>query len=278
MAKPARAAAKRTKGEGEIESAGSEAAFERLRAEAEAIPAERVIPFRADAVLAAHNAAAGLAVVTAQRDALAKDPSAPRPDWKRLSAVVDIASALVFAVERASEDKRSNGSLSRDLKEAWELRQLLLGDARVQARKGVFKAGDVRRIERGSGSLDAAKDCIALAALYREHAAALRGRSAVTAAEVKRAAELGSDLTQRLKPKRMKRERTKTGEQLAAAQLRDRVWTLLVERYALIERLGGWLYGRDLDAHVPSLQGRVVAPKKKPAEKPTAETKKDGEK
>jgi hypothetical protein len=41
-----------------------------------------------------------------------------------------------------------------------------------------------------------------------------------------------------------------------ATELRDRFWTLLLQRHDMLWRCGVWLHGREVDEHVPPLQAR----------------------
>lgn len=82
--------------------------------------------------------------------------------------------------------------------------------------------------------------------------------SAVTAAQVTRAEVLGSMLRERIHPSGAARRPRRTAAQRDAENVRDRLWTVLVERYATIERAGGTLWGRQMPDHVPTLQGRYV--------------------
>ena len=41
-----------------------------------------------------------------------------------------------------------------------------------------------------------------------------------------------------------------------ATELRDRFWTLLLQRHEALWRCGAWIYGQAVDAHVPPLQAQ----------------------
>lgn len=41
-----------------------------------------------------------------------------------------------------------------------------------------------------------------------------------------------------------------------ATELRDRFWTLLLQRHKALWRCGAWIYGQEVDSHVPPLQPR----------------------
>jgi hypothetical protein len=103
-----------------------------------------------------------------------------------------------------------------------------------------------------------------LAALFIQHATGVRGKTPITAAQVREAAQTGTELLTLLRPKAAKR--TRNGGALAAdaAAIRDRLWTLLVQQSRELRRVGMWLWVDEVDVHVPPLQSRVAPPRKKP--------------
>lgn len=249
-------------GAGEASTAGSLAAVERLRARAEALPASAVLPCRADVVLAQHNAQTGIAAVLGQKATVLAAPDGPRPDWAALGATREVAEAVVYAALQVTPASRDRG-LRADIAEAYKLREVLLSDARTLALKGIFPAKRVAAIAVGRGTLDAVEDCVTLAALYHTHAAALRGKTAVSAAEVRRAAELGAALVAALSPKQGRKKAPVDPARAAWVALRDRLWTLLVQDYRAVQRVGAWLWLGEAGEHVPGLQARVLGPRKK---------------
>jgi hypothetical protein len=239
-----------------------------------ALPKTAIIPFRADAELAYHNVVDGVNAVLAERVTLSRE--LPGADLAAIEALPALAQAVVFAAGQVDRRRLSNGEIARLLKEAYPLRDLLLTTAEALAKKKLLPDKTVSQIRAGRGRLDAAKDLVALAALYRKHASALRNKTAVTADEVARAAEIGSELLTLLKPKRAKRTGPSPGHD--AAEMRDRLWTLLVlgkEARGGLDSIAGWLWGQEAWAHVPPLQAhratkaRVAKPAK-PAAKPTS--------
>jgi hypothetical protein len=132
------------------------------------------------------------------------------------------------------------------------LRLLLLVTADSLAEAGLLSRAEVAAIRKGRGDIDAAKDCVALAALFRKNAAKLRGKHAVSAAQLKQADELGAALLKTLKPARARR--AKTAATVEAVD-RDRLWTLVERRHEQLWRAGAYLFGRAaVDEKVPSLQ------------------------
>jgi hypothetical protein len=113
--------------------------------------------------------------------------------------------------------------------------------------------------------VDAANDCVALAALFRKHAASVRGKTVVTAANVKESAELGTRLLGLLKPAaaRNANKTAKSKEIVDAVDARDRLWSLATEGHDVLWRAGAYLFGRgEVDARVPALQARVRGARK----------------
>lgn len=94
------------------------------------------------------------------------------------------------------------------------------------------------------------------------------------AADLREAAQLGTRLLGELRPHQAKRKDRTPEAVTEAALLRDRLWTLLVERHDRARRAAMWLYGQNPDAQVPSLMANAAkkkVPPKKPAAAPSAE-------
>lgn len=234
------------------------AQFNRLLPEARALPKDVVKTFRIDPVIALQNASDGVEAVLGVGEArLAAE--LPFLSLDELKEIVDLAIATSYAVRRV-ENFTAPGSLPL-LKEATALRAKLLSAAVALAAAGLLPAAKVNKIRKGRGAIDRAKDCVELAAFFKENAEAIRGKSPISAAEVKRAGEVGAELLNVLKPKGSTRD-PKTKEQKDAIADRDRLGTLLAQRYDPVRRAGGWLFGADIDDHVPLL-GSVKHGKKR---------------
>lgn len=239
------------------EVTGSEADLNAVRAEADALAAGEVRALTGDPFLAAFNAGEVQSVLQAHRAEV--EATGVRADWKRIDALGRIAAALLYAQSRVEADPLAGGEVRALLAEARPLRRALLADARVQALRGGLPAKEVARIEAGGGAFDTTQDLVDLAALYQPALAALRGKTTVTAAELRRAAELGALLQKTLRPKGAGRAPRTTDAQRAARDLRDRVWTLLLRAHASADRAGGALWGRAVAEKLPALQARYVA-------------------
>jgi hypothetical protein len=237
---------------------GSQKAFLDFLPQAEKLGAGEVVGYRADAALAYHNVAAGWRSV-APLAARVRD-ELPKVDWRELEALLDLASAVVFAAAQVDSRPASPGEISKQLAQARPLRAMLLASADAVAKKGLIPVREVQRIQAGQGQRDTAQDCIDLAALWSRYPDAFRHRSPAEPSDLTQAAQLGSALIAVLKPKGAKRQAT---VRAPGAEARDRLWTLLQRRHDMLRRVGGYLWGdAALDEHVPSLQARLPTGKR----------------
>lgn len=177
----------------------------------------------------------------------------PQIDRSALWDVPALVLALGFAV-RAKELESPDGSLPALSLRLYELRSLLLTNAEGLATAGLLNHAEVDKIRAGFGKMDAAQDCISLSALYRRHAAAIRGKTPVSAAQVREAGEVGAQVLKLLRPARSKGGAAGPSE---AARDRDLLYTLLLSRYHDLRRVGMYLWMEAVDAHVPALFSRA---------------------
>lgn len=274
---------------------GSEEHFHRFLPEALAIPAAEVKPFRADASLAYHNALEGVKNVMAREAELTAQ--LPHEDFARLKSLPNVALGLVFAVLQAEGVPEEERTLRADLAEARRVRRALLAGFSALKEAGYFTQKEYDTIAAGRGPLDAANDCIALAAKYRSKWKTIANKTAITPAQIARAAELGTKLQAYFKKERARQSAAKTGAAADAAEQRDRLWTLVTRIGDRLWSVGTLVFGRAVDEHVPGLQAarrkstaetraataqkaadRAVAKAQKAAEKAAAKAQKAAEK
>lgn len=236
---------------------------ERFLPQARRIDAREVITCRADVKLAIHNVVRGVEAVLAQEATIRSE--LPKVDVSRFQALVELSQAVEYAarqVDRQVPSKELKALVARGR----ELRQVLMTAAESLATVGIFPKHVIAKIRSGYGDIDAAGDCVELAALFTKHAAAVRGKTVVNAALVKEAAEVGSKLMTTLRPVRSTAPQTVQEEVREAREVRDRLWTLLVQRHEELRRVGAYLFGvKSLDSHVPPLQSAKRASGKKAA-------------
>jgi hypothetical protein len=101
-----------------------------------------------------------------------------------------------------------------------------------------------------------AQDCIALADLFRQHEAAIAGKHPVDTAQIDEAAAVGSWLVANLRTTNSLPE--KPGAPAPEVDIRDRLGTLLVQQFQVLEKVVHYFYGKNWESLIPSLQSRVV--------------------
>lgn len=236
------------------EVAGSEAAYQRYVELAARIPDGDVGPYRLDPVLAYHNVQAGLTALQPHRDELKR--ALPLLDHGAIFDLEALAQAVIFASTQVGGKIRSDGEIKTLLAEANQLRALLLSTADALVLSGIFKAPVIAKIRKGAGPIEKARDCVELASLYGKTPQSMLTQRLVRSEHLLRASELGTILLGRLRPASARRKVADTPDR-AAVDRRDRLATLLWQRYRDLRRAAYYLWGDDLDAHVPPLQARV---------------------
>lgn len=138
------------------------------------------------------------------------------------------------------------------------LRKVLLSFAEAGAGLGVIPEAPIVRIKKGTGPLDTARDLIELSMLLREYEPRLRDKLSINPSLLAEAADLGTWLRDAMQPVNAPpRPKSTPAEIKQATEDRNRMWTLLAEGYAELQRVAVFL-GLD----VPSLQSRKVLKKK----------------
>ncbi|MBM4342136.1 MAG: tetratricopeptide repeat protein [Deltaproteobacteria bacterium] len=232
----------------------AEAAYQQFLPQAMAL--RDIQPMRADPEIAHGNVQRGVAAALALQPEL--QPVLPALDWVAMPNLPALAQAVVYASARVDRDAASPGEIARWRKRSAELRAMLLNAARSLADKGLLPAAEVRDIERGTGAIDSATDCVRLAGLFRAHAAVVAGKHPVEVAEVDEAAAVGTQLLAVLRPAGYKPGGKPETDADRAADIRDRLWTLLVQGYKSVRKAAYYQWGDDFGDHAPALGSRRV--------------------
>jgi hypothetical protein len=231
-------------------------AYKAFLSAALAIPSEAVMSCRLDLPLALHNVQLGVENVLPQEARLRKE--LPKLNIDDLRSLPDVAAGLIYAADRQSGPP-GKAEVAEKLLRLRQVREPMLLIAEGLAMLGLVPAERVTAIREGNGPIDSARDGIALEALYRENATALRNKHPFSPADLKEAADLGNYLVRAITPNG---GRQRLLVQSDETQLRDRFYTLLSQRHAELRKAGFVLFGEALNAHVPALATRVVHSKK----------------
>lgn len=230
-------------------------AFAEVLPIAEAVPSDRIRTMNVHSDLAFVNAKYGYAAVEPHLEEIR---ALRGVDSRAIERVPLFSLALLGASHRLNLLAPPESELPEKLLRGRRMRKGLLHIAKGAATLGYLPTTPVERITKGSGSLDTARDLIDLSLLFRESEAALRGQLTVCPDTLSEAAELGAWLRNALQPTNALPRPKATAAEIQKATLdRARIWTLLVESYAELQRVAAFLR---LD--VPSLQSRRAMKKK----------------
>jgi hypothetical protein len=250
------------------EVTGSEEEYERYLPVAQALAEGDVLSYRLDPSLAYHNVAAGVEALIAMETRIREE--LPKVRFEEIKELPAVTIGLCFAASQVDGQGGVTLELRAPLRRAYELREVMLAAARALALAGLLPKAAVENIVKGRGGIDAAQDCVDLAALFRKHAAAVRGKTAVTAAMITEAATVGTLLLKGLRSKNVKRDYSPKGDRKVAIEARDRLATVVAKRHELARRIAYWLWGDEMDRHVPALQARVAAKRSNKGKKETS--------
>jgi len=229
------------------------AAFTEVKPMAATIPEERLRVINVHAELAFVNAKEGYAAIEAQLPFIRTIPGV---DVEAIESVPRYSLAFLGATHRLNLVASPDSALPTRLTRARQVRKGLLHIAQGAAALGLVPSAAVKRIAKGSGSLDTARDLIELAMLFRDFDAACRGKLTIDTRFLDEATELGTWLRDTLRPADAM-PRPKDVEIREATLDRARIWTLLSEAYDELLRVAAFLR-----IDVPSLQSRRGMKKK----------------
>jgi hypothetical protein len=233
----------------ELEALSSKKAYDRFLSAARAVDAGAVEECRANVALAYYSAKRGLESLRSQEAALSRLPQVKLED---LQTLPQLAQGLAFAVLQWPRHLES-ASFAALFEQAQRSRRKLLSAADALAEAGLLADADADAVRHLSRH-DVIGTCMAFCELLRRNEARIQGRSPVTAAELEEAEQAVTKLRELLAPSGELLERLTLPSLVEATQVRDRFWTLLKQRHDLLWRCGAWLYGQQVDEHVPPLQ------------------------
>lgn len=225
---------------------------------AQALPADSILPTRLDPDLAIVNIDTAMLVVTERLNEIAQH--FPKVNVNALKALPEIAFATKYAALRAEQEVPAESQVMAKLAEARDLRAKLMASAKTLAEMGLVPHAEVAAIQAGKGVRDRAEDCVALAALFRNHAATIAGKHAVTTETIDESAAVGSWLLAHLRPANAPHPPAMGPS--AAVEIRNRFVTLLVHGHDKLQAIAHYFYPLDWEERVPALGSRRSTKKK----------------
>lgn len=170
-----------------------------------------------------------------------------------------LATALNYLAHKAAPPRRPPVTLP-ELERARELRRKLLLTLACAVEWKVVPRPYLDGLSKGNAKTDLAHALVNAVAILREFAKPLENKTLVTPELMKEAEELGCKILQHAKvgsPLAAKARQEKS----AQVQARDRLYSLLLQRYERMRRIGFWVWGAAASRHVPPLRSAPRRPR-----------------
>ena len=231
--------------------------YDRYLPAAMALAAEDVEVCRADPRVAFANVRIGVKAVcgTREQQAFVRE-HLPEIPLDEVLSLPDVARALLFSLGKVISRTASPKEIEEKVKEISGPREQLLAQAELLAKRGKLDKDRIAQIRSGSGKYDMAKDGVDLVEVFTERWDSLKGLHPFSRDELNRLQAASEWLLENLTPDGARAEVKKKNKN-DGADVRDRLWTLLVNRHPYVRKIGFYLYEDELDAHTPKLQSRV---------------------
>jgi hypothetical protein len=208
----------------------AEKLYQELLSTAEKLDSREVKPFPRSALALYTNLKTAAAVLLKNTEKLAQEVS--QEVIAQIKQAPSLGLAFVFSARRVeSLYANAPSGIQEMLDEARPLRRLLLKSADACAEAGIVPIERVQLIYKGRGPIDHAQDCVDLAALFREFEKVLQNKTPVEASQIDRCAVLGSKLLDALRSSSSPDAALLSTDLEEALELRDRFYTLVVQRY-----------------------------------------------
>lgn len=246
----------------------SAAAFERVLPEARSLNADKVQPLNAEAPAVATRVLGAVPNILGMRDEIARQ--APLIPIDRLEQLETYAYALQEAHVRCLSTRKTPIELRALSEEGDSLRDTLRMDCKALVKRGLIDGDRLAACQGQPGYKTIATELGVLVSVMQSCWPQIEGKSAVTAAELERAGAIA----QALLAFSGAREQSPS-QRAAAVDVRDRIFTLLVDNYAIAQRVIQFLRFNEGDAEkiAPSLFGtrHSASRKDEPEGAPVAE-------
>jgi hypothetical protein len=218
----------------------AEVAYNRVKAEIEALNATDLAAFNVDVV-----SATSIALGVADRIVTFRERMAKLPEFeiRHLDRLVDYAKAAWYLYVTNLPVPEA-GDAANLIEEVSKLRAKLLMWAAPLVFAGKFEESAIARIKEGSGNKDAPSDLVALVGLYRSKWEEIKSMCGVTEEDLTRGAQIGPAVFALVS----RREAT-TSTSTPEGNLRvRRAWTLLDRAYTQCRRALQFLRAEEGDA------------------------------
>lgn len=224
--------------------------------DARIIPVEQRLQCNVDPRIALVNCRIGVDAVLADRATV--EAHLPKVSYELAASCPDLARAVVFASNILP------GATSADRGVRERVSELAVSRAEMRAsvegfvRRKLIPADAMPRLTRNKGMVGVPADALALHGVFAQYADRIAGVHPFTSEELARIADESEWLLETINPGGA---RSGAFDAKGATPMgdRDALWTMLVERHALLRRIGWYFHGENCDAVVPPLRSRTAA-------------------
>lgn len=231
-----------------VDLTGGAEATEYFRERAMAIPMEQVVPIHGSIEVVAHNVNRGAKAVLAEQPRVAME--LPMSSLARVGMLGKLTLAAQYTAHRvrAFEDGRAERqqTLSATVKAS---HKLLFRGLQLMVDASLIPASEIANLDVKRGNAVIASACVACAALYKKYARVVAGKVPITVQQVRTATAEATELLGLVSPKGAKQN---TEARDTEADLRNRMFTLVLQDYDPVHRAGVWLFGDQAEMLVPS--------------------------
>jgi hypothetical protein len=235
-------------GESGIAATGSREAFDRFSREVSHLDRRELLRMKGDPRVAFSAVERGLSQVMAQSATVVAELPAVRLD--ELVELLELSRALVFAADQVQTREGADKEIETASKRLKAVRKHLVRSAESAVKAGALDA-DAVGTAKGKGrdrGADLAKACRSLATLLGSHTPEGKRKARDLTRRIEQANEAAGLLDEAI---------SRGGSVEEAEEMRDRLWTLLNERWDRVWRVGAYLFGQRVHERVPALQSRA---------------------
>jgi hypothetical protein len=246
--------------------------YARFIAIARSLDARDVVPYRGDEQLCLSNAGIGLDHLEPHLEKIRVLFSSKVLD--DMLTVCDVARAVCHATTLvATTSSKNPEEIRKRLARARQNRKLAISLVHAWVKRGDLTQGDLEGLGQKSTPQVIASDCVLLSGIFEKHAATLKGKHPFAVAEIAQLREDGEVLKESLKVRgqKLSKKENHSRTEVTPENDRDRLWTMLVQRHALMEAAAVLVFKEKKNEKVPALRARVVVAKEakqKPEKQP----------
>jgi hypothetical protein len=219
-----------------------------------AVPPDQVRRLNAQPPLVLRNLEIGVDAVRMELDRVRRE--LPAVDVEGLLELPAIGGGLAYS-SALIVTPVSRQEIRARLARVKPIRREAINAADTLVRRGMLPADLVKAIKQRTGRIATALHTVALANLFLDNWESIHNHQGLTREEIEQLRVDSEYLARNLTPKGGRR-RGSAPAPMTPTQVRDRFYTVIVQRHEQLRRVAAYLWGTDADAHVPKLTSRLV--------------------